>query len=231
MPKVSLQLVLCYSVAEIRAIPHAEALRSEVILVPTRDRYLWNPSSVALDDGYNVLATSNVAGCVCCGGKGRWLRWEAPEGPPGIDGGDAFVDAQESEDTTSGTVSTGTSYPSWSAAILQHNVTVEVGDKVLCMFTGTATWAAGNDTTGIVVGISISGCPPRPVANFSTSGLGQALHPGLAGECLYPIGPGEEVETAGTYAVALHIARNGTNAMLAASAMRPIRLRTLVVRP
>ena len=226
-----LSLAIVFSVDEIRDIPHELRRKLEVILLWSRDRYIFDPASILADDGDDVLEPSETGHCVCCEDSGRWLKKDATAGPPGADGADAFVSAEESKDETSGTVSTATAYPSWSSAILSHNVTVEVGDKVLADFTATATWAPGDDTTGIVVGISISGCPPQAVGYFDTSGLGYALRPGMAGGCIFPIGPGEEVTAAGTYAVTLHIARNGTNAMLAAEAMRPIRLRTLVVRP
>jgi hypothetical protein len=228
MARQFLQVVLCYSVAEIRAIPHSDVRRQEVILWPSLARYLWNQASTAADDGGSVLASTAEDPCACCGGKGRWIRQIISQGPPGSDGddgADAFVEVTESKDTTSGTFSTATAYPSWAASILSHSVTVQAGDKILAHFTGTATWAPGNDSTGLVVGISINGGTPESVAYFDTSGLGLALSPGLAGMCLFDA-PGT-----GTYTVALHMSRNGTNAMLAASVMRPLRLLTAVVRP
>ncbi len=70
-----LQLAKAYSVAELRSIPHNLRPVLEVILLPGRDRYLWNASSTADDDGDLVLAPTEAAPCRCCGTSGRWLKW------------------------------------------------------------------------------------------------------------------------------------------------------------
>lgn len=160
-------------------------------------------------------------------GRALWLgiARKGPTGATGATGATGFVAATETVDDTSGDISTTDDYPTWDSAVVSHNVTTAVGDKVLAWATATATWNPGDDTTGIVIGISINGGTPEAVGYFDTSGLGYALSPGLAGGCLFSA-PG-----AGTYAVGLHMSRYGTNAILAAETMRPIRLKTLVVRP
>lgn len=87
MSRVLLQVVEAFSVQEIREISHAEARRTEVILWPARHRYLWNPASVAADDGLDVLAAAAADPCKCCGGKGRWERWQISADGGGGGGG------------------------------------------------------------------------------------------------------------------------------------------------
>jgi hypothetical protein len=72
----ALQVLKAYSVAEIRSTPHGAARDVEYILWPSRDRYLWNPSSSVEDDGHDFLALADAGGCTCCGGRGRFERWK-----------------------------------------------------------------------------------------------------------------------------------------------------------
>jgi hypothetical protein len=72
----ALQVLKAYSVAEIRSTPHVAARDVEYILWPSRDRYLWNPASAEDDDGHNFLALADAGGCSCCGGRGRFERWQ-----------------------------------------------------------------------------------------------------------------------------------------------------------
>lgn len=69
-----LQVLRAYSIAEIRATPHAEALHVEYILLPDKDRWLWHPESSEADDGVSILALDAAAECRCCDGRGRFKR-------------------------------------------------------------------------------------------------------------------------------------------------------------
>jgi hypothetical protein len=82
-----LQVLKAFSIAEIRSTPHGEAAHVEYILLPGRDRWLWIPSSSAADDSVNVLALSDASGCRCCGGRGRFERWQIAADSGGGGGG------------------------------------------------------------------------------------------------------------------------------------------------
>lgn len=82
----SLQLAAAYSVAEIRAVHHDVRTKLEIILLPSRKRYLWFPASTLEDDGDEVLAPSGSTVCRCCSDSGRWIVWEV-EASGGEEGG------------------------------------------------------------------------------------------------------------------------------------------------
>jgi len=77
-----IRVVRVYSLDELRGITNKDARGMEAILWPSKKRYLFNPGSLAADDGDLVIQPEDhPADCHCCGGKGRW---EIENPPPDL---------------------------------------------------------------------------------------------------------------------------------------------------
>lgn len=80
-----LKTVRVYSFAEIRGISRKIAKNLEVLLWPSKARYIFDPSSAAADDGFNVLEPTEAPGA--CSTGGRWVLESAPAGTDDDSGG------------------------------------------------------------------------------------------------------------------------------------------------
>lgn len=162
----SLRLVKAYTVDEIRGIATSAARGIEVVLWPSRKRYLFNPGSTAADDGDQVIAPAvDAVECGdCCASMGRWEL----EFTPPVTVLDSGLTILEAEDVAGHDGSGG-------ADITDATLTFTLSETKSVAIFGEAT--ANTDfalRTSAALAINIDGTPyPGTTASSSTLGSGQ----------------------------------------------------------